>query len=293
MSTSTQTRGGQPSAPPKSKIKLKKKSNALFNISLGVLGAIVLAAVFAPWVAPYDPNAIDLFNVLTGPTPAHWLGTDAAGRDTLSRLIYGARTSLLGPLIVVIGSTVLGILLGLVAGWFGGTIDAVLSRIFDLIFAFPSLLLAMLAVTLFGKGLTAPVVAMTIAYTPYVARLVRQLIAAEKAKPYVTAYGVQGFSTPWVAFGRVLPNVIPTVGAQSALNFGYVLSELAALSFLGLGVQPPQSDWGSMINESAGGLMSGQLLPAILPSVAVVIVVVAVNIFGEELSDRIGGKLPS
>jgi ABC-type dipeptide/oligopeptide/nickel transport system permease subunit len=273
--------------------KSGKRTNVLFFASMAVLGVIVLAAVFAPLVAPYDPDALDLFNVLSGPSAAHWLGTDASGRDTLSRLIFGARTSMLGPLIVVIGSTVLGIVLGLASGWLGGVVDAVLSRIFDLIFAFPSLLLAMLAVTLFGKGLIAPAAAMTIAYTPYVARQVRQLVAAEKAKPYVTAYGVQGFSTPWVAFGRVLPNIVPSVGAQSALNFGYVLSELAALSFLGLGVQPPLSDWGSMINESAAGLMSGQFLPAIVPSVAVVIVVVAVNIFGEELSDRIGGKLPS
>jgi ABC-type dipeptide/oligopeptide/nickel transport system permease subunit len=273
--------------------KPRKHGNGLYITSVAVLGAIVLAAVFAPLVAPYDPDQLDLFNVLSGPSPAHWLGTDAAGRDTVSRLIFGARTSMLGPLIVVIGSTVFGIALGLAAGWFGGIIDAVLTRIFDLVFAFPSLLLAMLAVTLFGKGLIAPAAAMTIAYTPYVARQVRQLVAAEKAKPYVTAYGVQGFSTPWVAFGRVLPNIVPSVGAQSALNFGYVLSELAALSFLGLGVQPPLSDWGSMINESAAGLMSGQILPALLPSLAVVVVVVAVNIFGEELSDRIGGKLPS
>lgn len=273
--------------------KPRNRGNALYLASIIILGAIVLAAVFAPLVAPYDPDALDLFNVLSGPSAAHWLGTDASGRDTLSRLIFGARTSMLGPLIVVVGSTVLGIALGMASGWFGGIVDAVLSRIFDLVFAFPSLLLAMLAVTLFGKGLIAPAAAMTIAYTPYVARQVRQLVAAEKAKPYVTAYGVQGFSTPWVALGRVLPNIVPSVGAQSALNFGYVLSELAALSFLGLGVQPPLSDWGSMINESAAGLMSGQFLPAIVPSVAVVVVVVAVNIFGEELSDRIGGKLPS
>jgi len=273
--------------------KPRNRGNALYLASIIILGVIVLAAVFAPLVAPYDPDALDLFNVLSGPSTAHWLGTDASGRDTLSRLIFGARTSMLGPLIVVVGSTVLGIALGMASGWFGGIVDAVLSRIFDLVFAFPSLLLAMLAVTLFGKGLIAPAAAMTIAYTPYVARQVRQLVAAEKAKPYVTAYGVQGFSTPWVALGRVLPNIVPSVGAQSALNFGYVLSELAALSFLGLGVQPPLSDWGSMINESAAGLMSGQFLPAIVPSVAVVVVVVAVNIFGEELSDRIGGKLPS
>lgn len=270
-----------------------RQTNKLFALSAATLAVVVLSAVFAPWIAPYDPDYVDLTNFLSGPTAEHWLGTDGGGRDTLSRLIFGARTSLIGPLIVVVGSTVLGVVLGLAAGWFGGWLDAFLGRVFDLIFAFPALLLAMLGVALFGKGLVAPVIAMTIAYVPYVARLVRSLIAAEKAKPYVTAYGVQGFATPWVAFGRVLPNVVPTVGAQSTLSFGYVLAELAALSFLGLGVQPPTSDWGSMINESRGALMSGQFLPALLPSVLVIIVVIAVNIFGEELSDRIGGKLPS
>jgi len=289
MSILTKTR----SEIPDPGLKTMRRRPTAFAFSVVVLSCIVFAAVFAPWVAPYNPDQLDLFNVLSGPSPAHWLGTDASGRDTLSRLIFGARTSMLGPLIVVIGSTVLGIALGLASGWFGGIIDAVLSRVFDLVFAFPSLLLAMLAVTLFGKGLAAPAAAMTIAYTPYVARQVRQLVAAEKAKPYVTAYGVQGFGTPWIAFGRVLPNIVPTVGAQSTLNFGYVLSELAALSFLGLGVQPPLSDWGSMINESAGGLMSGQVIPALVPSVAIVVVVIAINIFGEHLSDRIGGKLPS
>lgn len=278
---------------PKAVAGAMRHTNKLFVASAITLGIVILSAVFAPWIAPYDPDYVDLANFLSGPTADHWLGTDGGGRDTLSRLIFGGRAALLSPLIVVVGSTVLGVVLGLAAGWFGGWIDALLGRIFDLLFAFPALLLAMLGVALFGKGLVAPIIAMTIAYTPYVARLVRSLVIEEKAKPYVTAYGVQGFATPWVAFSRVLPNVVPTVGAQSTLNFGYVLAELAALSFLGLGVQPPTSDWGSMINESRGALMSGQILPALLPAVLVVIVVIAVNIFGEELSDRIGGKLPS
>jgi peptide/nickel transport system permease protein len=267
--------------------------NALFVTSIVMVGIMVAAAAAASTIAPYDPDFVDLGNVLSEPTTAHWLGTDAAGRDTLSRMIFGARTSLLGPLLVVGLSTLLGIALGLVAGWFGGWIDSVLGRVFDLLFAFPALLLAILAVALFGKGLTAPVVAMIIAYTPYVARFVRSLVVSERSRPYVAAYRVQGFSGGWIAVRRVLPNVMPTVGAQSTLNFGYVLADLAALSFLGLGVQPPTADWGSMINDSRGALLSGQALPALVPAIAVVLVVVAVNIIGEELSDRIGGRLPS
>ncbi|UNK71365.1 ABC transporter permease [Microbacterium sp. H1-D42] len=269
------------------------RANLLFTISVIVLAVVTLAAIFAPWVAPYDPDAVDFSAFYAPPSAAHWLGTDALGRDLLSRIIWGGRTALVGPLAVVIFSTILGILLGLIAGWRGGWIDAVLGRVFDVLFSFPSLLIAIMAVALFGKGLLAPVIAMSIAYAPFVARLTRSLIAAERTRPYVAAYQVQGFSGPWIALRRVLPNVVPIVGAQSTLNFGYVLAELAGLSFLGLGVQPPTADWGAMINESQSGLLAGQFLPAIAPAVVVVLIVVAVNIIGEELSDRIGGEIPA
>ncbi|MFF2272607.1 ABC transporter permease [Agromyces sp. NPDC058136] len=266
-----------------------RPAGVTFGIAIGIVSAMTLAAIFAPLIAPYPPDQLDFAAVNAGPSATHWLGTDSLGRDLLSRLIYGARTALLGPLLVVIGSTVIGMLLGLLAGWRGGWIDAVLGRVFDVLFAFPSLLLAIMAVALFGKGLVAPVIAMSIAYAPFVARLTRQLVKAERTRPYVSAYRVQGFSGPWIALRRVLPNVTPIVGAQSTLNFGYVLAELAGLSFLGLGVQPPTPDWGAMINEAQPGIVGGFFLPAIVPAVAVVLVVVAVNIIGEELSDRIGG----
>lgn len=270
-----------------------RRANATFLVSVGIVAAMTLAAFLAPLIAPFPPDQVDLGAVHAGPSAAHWLGTDALGRDLLSRLIYGARTALLGPLLVVVTSTVLGILLGLLAGWRGGLLDAVLARIFDVVFAFPSLLIAIMAVALFGKGLVAPVIAMSIAYAPFVARLTRSLVTAERSRPYVAAYRVQGFGGAWIAFRRVLPNVTPIVGAQSTLNFGYVLAELAALSFLGLGVQAPTADWGAMINEAQAGLIGGYFLPAIVPAVAVVVVVVAVNVIGEELSDRIGGEIPA
>jgi ABC-type dipeptide/oligopeptide/nickel transport system permease subunit len=270
-----------------------RPANAAYLISLAVLGVLTFAAILAPWIAPYDPDQVDLAAVYASPSSAHWLGTDALGRDILSRMMYGARTALLAPLIVVISSTVVGILLGLLAGWRGGWVDSVLGRIFDVVFAFPSLLIAIMAVALFGKGLVAPVIAMSIAYAPFVARLTRSLVASERSRPYVSAYRVQGFSGGFIATRRVLPNVTPIVGAQSTLNFGYVLAELAALSFLGLGVQAPTADWGAMINEAQAGLLGGHFLPAIVPAAAVVIAVVAVNVIGEELSDRIGGGTPA
>jgi len=270
-----------------------RRADLTFVASLCVIAAMTLAAMFAPLIAPYDPDLVDLSAVHSGPSAAHWLGTDGLGRDILSRMVFGARTALLGPLLVVVSSTVLGILLGLLAGWRGGWIDAVLGRVFDVVFAFPSLLIAIMAVALFGKGLVAPVIAMSIAYAPFVARLTRSLVVAERSRPYVAAYRVQGFGGAWIAVRRVLPNVTPIVGAQSTLNFGYVLAELAALSFLGLGVQPPTADWGAMINEAQAGLIGGHFLPAIVPAIAVVIVVVAVNVIGEALSDRIGGEIPA
>jgi ABC-type dipeptide/oligopeptide/nickel transport system permease subunit len=271
----------------------RKRPRFLYLASIVVLAIVVLAAIFAPFIAPYDPDAVDFTAFLAPPSAAHWLGTDSLGRDLLSRLIYGGRTALIGPLLVVVFSTVIGILLGLWAGWRGGWIDAALSRVFDVLFAFPSLLIAIMAVALFGKGLVAPIIAMSIAYAPFVARLTRSLVAAERTRPYVSAYRVQGFGGGWIALRRVLPNVTPIVGAQSTLNFGYVLAELAGLSFLGLGVQAPTADWGAMINEAQSGVAAGQFLPAIAPAVAVVIVVVCVNIIGEELSDRIGGGIPA
>lgn len=272
------------------KLSRKRLFSPLGQVAAGVMAIVVLLVIFAPVVSPYDPNHADLMNVLSGPSAAHWLGTDSLGRDLLSRILHGGRTALVGPLLVVVISTAVGLVLGLIAAWRGGWIDLVLSRIFDFLFAFPALLLAILAIALFGKGLTGPVIAMTVAYIPFIARLTRGLVVTEISRPYVQAYRVLGFRSSWIAVSRVLPNIFPVVGAQSTLYFGYVLADLASLSFIGLGVQAPQADWGAMINESRGSLQSGDLLPTVVPAVMVVLVVVAINIIGEELSERIGGS---
>lgn len=262
----------------------------LYWACIVVLVGFVVVAVFAPLIAPYDPDATNLSDSLAPPSPEHWLGTDEAGRDTFSRLLYGARTSLVGPLCVVVFSTVLGVVVGLVAGWRGGWVDAVLSRALDILFAFPGLLLAILVVALFGKGLAAPIIAMSIAYMPFVARLTRSLVVQGKSRPYVAAYRVQGFGPIHTSVRRLLPNVSSTVLAQSTLNFGYALLDLAALSFIGLGIQPPTSDWGSMVNQGRGAVLAGEPLSAVAPALAIVIVVVAFNVVGEELGDRIARR---
>ncbi|GAA1246645.1 ABC transporter permease [Kitasatospora nipponensis] len=262
----------------------------LLSACLLILALFVLVALLAPWLAPLDPTRGDLSGILAGAGPEHWLGTDTGGHDTFSALVEGTRTSLVGPLAVVIFSTVLGTAVGLFTAWRGGWVDTLVGRVLDILFAFPALLLAILAVALFGKGLGAPVLAMAVAYMPYTARLVRSLTAQEKVRPYIAAYRVQGHSALFVALRRLLPNIVPTVLAQSTVNFGYALLDLAALSFLGLGVQPPTPDWGAMINRSQAAVLQGQPLSAIVPAVAVVLVVVAFNVVGEHLGDRLAGR---
>ncbi|MEV7444551.1 ABC transporter permease [Streptomyces sp. NPDC091204] len=255
-----------------------------------LLVVFVLVALLAPWLAPQDPTFGRLGDTLLDPSTDHWLGTDQGGHDTFSALIAGTRTSLAGPLAVVLFSTLLGTAVGLVTAWRGGWTDTVTGRVLDVVFAFPALLLAILAVALFGKGMTAPVLAMAIAYMPYTARLVRGLAVQEKARPYIAAYQVQGHSALFVTVRRMLPNIAPTLLAQSTVNFGYALLDLAALSFLGLGVQPPTPDWGAMINQGQAAVLQGQPLSAIVPAVAVVLVVVAFNVVGENLGDRLAGR---
>ncbi|MFB7115712.1 ABC transporter permease [Streptomyces sp. NPDC056291] len=262
----------------------------LFTAAVLLLGVLVAVAVFAPLLAPYDPNALDLPATLAGSSVDHLLGADQSGRDVLSRLLYGARSGLLGPLLVVGVSTLLGILVGVVAAWRGGWVDAVLSRSMDLVFSFPGLLVAIMFVAVTGPGMTAPVVAMAVAYTPYVGRLVRSIARQEKARPYIESYLVQGWSGWTICVRHLLPNIAPTVLAQSAINFGYALMDLAALSFLGFGVQPPTADWGAMINEGEGALLQGAMLPALAPSVCIVLAVVAFSIVGEGIADRVAKR---
>jgi peptide/nickel transport system permease protein len=248
-----------------------------------VIGLLVLVAVIAPLIAPYDPNAIDLGNTLAPPSSEHLLGTDASGRDILSRLIYGTRTSLLGPLLVVGISTLVGVPLGLLAGYRGGWVDGTLGRIWDVMFAFPPLLLAIVIVAAFGAGFWIAII-----YIPLLARVVRGVVLVEREKAYVDACKVQGFSGTRISARHVLPNVAPTIAAQSTLNFGYALLDLAGLAFLGLGVQPPTADWGQMLTDGRESLVLHSYSEVISASVAIALAVVAFNLVGDALSERAG-----
>jgi peptide/nickel transport system permease protein len=258
-------------------------------VATAFLVLVALLALFAPWLAPHDPDTTSLIDSLLPPgSPDHLLGTDSTGRDVLSRLMYGARLSLLAPLAVVAIATVAGVAIGLAAARGPGWLDTLLSRSMDVVFAFPGLLLAMLSIAVFGRGLTAPMIALAISYTPFVGRVVRSLALQEAARPYVDSYQVMGFSRLTVTVRHILPNLVPVIAAQSALSFGYALVDLATLSFLGLGVRPPASDWGSMIAQAQPALLQGLPWSAIVPGLAVLLTVVAVNVLGDHLASSVG-----
>ncbi|MCB5164289.1 ABC transporter permease [Streptomyces bambusae] len=270
--------------------RIRTAGSPLHHLCLAVVVLVTLAAVAAPWLVPHDPNAVDLGSALAAPSAGHPLGVDAAGRDTLSRLLLGARTSLLGPLGVVVFSTVAGVAIGTAAAWRGGRLDTLLSRSTELVFAFPGMLLAILIISVYGEGLLAPVLALAVAYLPYVSRLTRSLVLAERERPYVSAYRVQGHSALQICLRHVLPNIAPVVLAQSTINFGYALMDLAGLSFLGLGVPALTPDWGRMVFDGQTAIQHGYPLSAVLSCAAIVLTVVAFNVVGERWADRVARR---
>ncbi|MGW1256450.1 ABC transporter permease [Streptomyces sp. NPDC002513] len=255
-------------------------------VAIALLGLVVCFAVLAPLLSPQDPNAVDLSGAYQGSSGAHLLGTDASGRDLLSRLVHGSRTALIGPFLVVVISTFLGTILALAAVWFGGWFDQMVVRVVDAVFAFPGLLLAILATALFGSGLNAAVVALSIAYVPYIARIVRSAALRERSLPYIAALQVQGVHGVRIAVRHILPNVGGLIVANATLAFGFALMDLAGLSFIGLGVQPPTSDWGAMGGTGMAGVLQQHPQEALLASALIVTTVGAVNMLGDRLTER-------
>jgi peptide/nickel transport system permease protein len=252
--------------------------------AVAVLVALLLFAVVGPFLVSADPTSINLSYAFVGPTSGHPLGFDGQGRDLLARLASGSRTALLGPLIIVAVSTVLGATIALAAAWRGGWFDNLVARVVDAMFAFPGLLLAILAVALFGTDLVAAAIALSIAYTPYVARLVRAAALRERALPYVSALEVQGFRGSRIVLRHVLPNLTGLVVAVATLSFGYAIIDLASLSFIGLGVQPPQPDWGQMVSSGVPGILQGFPQESMFAAALIVVTVGAVNYLGDRLT---------
>jgi peptide/nickel transport system permease protein len=255
-------------------------------VSAGVVVGAAAVAIVGPLIAPYDPNLPQLSQYFVGPSSEHLLGFDASGRDVLSRLLYGARTSMIGPLAVTLICMTLGSLLAVTAAWRGGAYDAVISSSLDIVFAFPGILLAVLAAAVFGAGLVAPVLALSVAYTPYVARVLRGAALRERAQQYIAALEVQGASSLAICLRHLIPNMLHLIVAQATTLFGYAMVDLAAISFLGLGVQPPAADWGVMVSENQQGIIQGYSIPSLAAGLCIVVVVVAFNILGERLYER-------
>ena len=265
-------------------------------IGLVVLVLIGLVAIFAHWVAPYSP--VEQFREFSKLPPAWeeggtWrfvLGTDALGRDMLSRLIYGARISLFIGLSVMTVSVVAGVTLGLIAAFFGGIVDVVIMRVMDLVLSIPSLVLAILVVAVLGPSLANTIVAVSVVYLPNYVRLVRASALGELGREYVTAAKVAGVGKLRLMFVTVLPNCLAPLIVQAALGVSNAILEAAALGFLGLGAQPPTPEWGSMLADSREFIRSNPWIVT-LPGLAILVTVVSINLMGDGLRDALDPKL--
>ena len=253
----------------------------------GALCLLLVLLIFAgPLLAPNDPRQTDILNANQGTSGAHWLGTDQLGRDILSRVLYGARASLVGAAVVAVFGAVLGTAMAIVSAWYGRWVDSGLMYFANILFAVPAILIAIVAVAAFGAGLLAPVIALSIAYAPYYARVMRAIAVQERTKPYIEANLLAGFSIPRIWLYHFLPNMRPILIAQVTVCYGFALLDLAAISFLGFGVQPPTAEWGRMVSEARSALLNGYPQAALSAGAMIVLAVVAFVVFGERLSAR-------
>lgn len=252
-----------------------------------VVAAAALAAVLAPWLAPHDPYAADVLARLKPPgTPGHPLGTDHLGRDLLSRLLYGARTTLAVGVASVLLAAGGGVPLGLLAGFYGGWLDGTIMRLIDVLMAFPSVLLAIAIIAALGPGLTRAMVAVGIVGIPYYARIVRSLALSLKQREFVEAARAMGAPGAWILSRHILPHCVVPVVVAATLDVGWMITAAAGMSFLGLGAQPPAAEWGLMLSE---GRQYIRVAPhvSVLPGFAIFLVVLAFNVLGDWVRDRL------
>lgn len=264
---------------------LGKDKSASIGITIIIFTALI--AIFAQWIAPYDPNAAaDTAQRLAMPgTPGHLLGTDDQGRDLLSRIIFGTRTSLFSAIVPVVISALISVCLGIIAGFFQGKIGNTLMRIMDVFFAFPSVLLAIAVAAILGPGLLNVCVAMVIVRIPYMTRIVYTDTVQEMQKEYVEAAQAYGMSKRTIMFREIMPNVLPSLIVYSATLCGVTIVTVAGLSFIGLGVQPPTADWGLMASEGQNVLMQGDPYVTLFPGLEIIILAFAFSTLGDWLRD--------
>jgi peptide/nickel transport system permease protein len=264
--------------------RLSKRKSAL--VGLAVVLFVVFVAMFAPLLAPYDPTAQSWTAVRKAPSAAHWFGTDEAGRDMLSRIIWGARASLMAGLTSVGIAMAIGVPLGLAAGFLGGLVDGFISRFTDAMLACPFLILAIALAAFLGPSLTNAMLAIGITATPFFIRLTRGQVLSIKSEDYVEAARAVGNPQWRVAVRHVLPNILPQLMVQATLTIATAIIAEASMSFLGLGLQPPAPSWGSMLN-SAQRFLSNAPWMALWPGIAIFATVLSFNLLGDGLRDAL------
>jgi peptide/nickel transport system permease protein len=265
--------------------------NAMSLVAFGVIAAVALAAVAAPVIMPYDPDAPDADHALEAPSRRHWLGTDLYGRDQLTRIVYAGRVDLLVALAATAIALSLGTVLGAVSGYRGGWLDQLLMRVIDTIQAFPSFILAMGIAAALGNSVTNIVIAIAITHVPIYGRLIRGEMLRIREMEYAEAARTVGNRQRRIIFHHLLPNCFPPVIVQATLAMGFAILTVAALSYIGLGIRPPTSEWGAMTAEGAGYIVSGEWWIFLFPGVAIMATVLSFNLVGDALRDVLDPRM--
>ncbi len=256
------------------------------TIAAGIVVGFVAIAAAAPWISPHDPLAQSFIKMNQGPSAEHWLGTDQFGRDILSRMIYGSRNSLLFGVLAPFFAAIIGTTLGVVSGYFGGVVDRTITRIIDLLMAFPELLLAIMIAAALGGGFWNILIVLTVAFIPGFARVARASTLAVRQEPYVEAAVSIGIRTPWIVLRHVIPNIAAPVIVLMTLWVASAIRLEATLSFLGIGTQPPNPSWGNIIRDGLNNIFASPW-PIIAAGSAITIVVLAFNLIGDAVRDVI------
>ncbi|WP_077210618.1 nickel ABC transporter permease subunit NikC [Bacillus dakarensis] len=273
----------------KAKLRDMLKSQKVFVICSLILCVLFLITIFAPWVAPNDPIAVNLAHKLQPPSLDYPLGTDHLGRCTLSRILYGARISLGFAILIFISALSIGLIIGIIAGYKGGWVDQLLMRLGDGLMAIPSLLFVIGFVGIWGAGLKQVIIGLILVQWVYYARVIRGMVLSLKEHNYITAAKISGSSTCKIMRKHIIPNVLPSLAVMGTLEMGWAIMNLSSMSFLGLGVQPPAAEWGAMILEGKSYIRTHPAL-MIYPGLMIMLVVVTFNLLGESLSERFGVK---
>lgn len=275
--------------------KLKKFFGAMFSRKIVIFAFVVVVlfiftAVFAPLITPYDPNFADFAAYLAKPSAAHWLGTDAYGRDVLSRIIFGARVSLIIGVLAVIIACAIGTFLGMVAGYFGGIVDDVINRMTEAIRAIPQVVLAMALTAVFGSGIRNLAIILGVSSMAGYVRMMRGQVLSIKQADYIMAGKLQGNSNFQLMFKHILPNSISPIIVMMTQQVGTTILSEAGLSFLGLGISAPTASWGSMVSEGRLFLLQSPAF-ALAPGICVAILVICLNMLGDGVRDALDPRL--